>query len=333
MHCGLEDIVGQLKSVIAGVLLIGFVGFAEADTQQVSVQQFDAWMDEVSNWGRWGADDELGALNLITPEKRKAAAALVQDGVTVSLALDLNKTKDDLNVNPFQHELSVLRLDGHEAAVDRYSVDYHGYAHSHIDGLTHFAHKGKMYNGVPLDALKPNGAEKLGIENASAGIFTRGLLVDVAWLKGVDYLEPDTVIMAEDLEAWEAKTGIRVGSGDVLLVRTGRWERVRQKGQWDLSQGAAGMHASVAKWLHARDVAVLGCDGISDAVPSNVATKPNALHALALVGMGMLILDNLDLDELAQAVQQRNRPEFLFVGAPLRVPGGTGSPLNPLAVF
>lgn len=329
--------MNQFKTPFAGLLLVAFVAFGgcvEADSDStVSVEQFDAWMAEVSNWGRWGEDDELGALNLITPEKRKAAAALVRDGVTVSLALDLNKTKDDLNTNPFEHELSVLQFDGHDAAVDKYAVDYHGYAHSHIDGLPHFGHKGKMYNGVSMDTLKPTGAEKLGIENAYQGIFTRGVLVDIAWLKGVDFLEPGTVITAEDLEAWEAKTGIRVGSGDVLLVRTGRWERVRQKGQWDFTQAAAGMHASVATWLRARDVAVLGCDGISDVVPSNVATKPNALHELVLVGIGMLILDNLDLDELAQEVLQRDRPEFLFVGAPLRVPGGTGSPLNPLAVF
>jgi pimeloyl-ACP methyl ester carboxylesterase len=138
---------------------------------------------------------------------------------------------------------------------------------------------------------------------------------------------------SEDLEAWEKKTGITIGSGDVLLLRTGRWEAVRQKGEWDFSQSAAGMHASVAKWLRARDVAVIGCDGISDVVPSNVPHKPNALHELVLVGLGMLILDNLDLDQLTVEAQQRKRWEFLFVGAPLRVPGGTGSPLNPLAVF
>jgi kynurenine formamidase len=326
--------VDLIKTPLIGLLLVAFTGCVQADSDSmVSVAQFDAWMEEISNWGRWGADDELGTLNLITPEKRKAAAALVRDGVTVSLALDLNKTKDELNTNPFEHELSVLQFDGHDAAVDKYAVDYHGYAHTHIDGLPHFGHKGKMYNGVSMDTLTPTGAQKLGIENVYQGIFTRGVLVDMPWLRGVDYLEPGTVIMAEDLEAWEAKTGIRIGSGDVLLLRTGRWERIRQKGQWDFTQSAAGMHASVAKWLRARDVSVIGCDGISDVVPSNVATKPNALHELALVGIGMLILDNLDLGELAKQVQQRNRPEFLFVGAPLRVPGGTGSPLNPLAVF
>ena len=322
------------KGLFGGCLLLVCAGCADAQSMQsVSVEEFDAWMQEISNWGRWGDDDQLGTLNLITPEKRKAAAALVRDGVTVSLALDLNKTPSEVNANPFKHELTVLEFEGQQAAADTYSINYHGYAHSHIDGLTHFAHKGKLYNGFPLEGLKPDGAEKLGIEQVAQGIFTRGVLVDMAWLRGVDYLEPATVIRAQDLEAWEAKTGISIGSGDVLLVRTGRWERVRQQGPWNVTEAAAGMHASVAKWLRARDVAVIGCDCINDAVPSNVDTKPNALHELVMVGLGMLILDNLDLDALARQAQSRGRPEFLFVGAPLRVPGGTGSPLNPLAVF
>ena len=301
--------------------------------EPVTQAQFDSWLVEISNWGRWGADDELGTLNLITPEKRKAAAALVLDGVSVSLALDLNKTKDELNINPFEHTLSTGKFAGHEFAGDKYAVEYHGFAHSHMDGLPHFANKGKMYNGFPVAGLKAEGADRLGIENAFAGVFTRGVLIDMPWLKGVDYLEPGTAITIEDLEAWEKKTGVRVGSGDVLLVRTGRWERVRQKGQWDFAAAAAGMHVSVATWLKERDVAVIGCDGVSDVMPSGVADKPNALHELVLVGLGMPILDNLDLDAVAREAAQRKRWTFLFVGAPLRVPGGTGSPLNPLAVF
>ena len=153
------------------------------------------------------------------------------------------------------------------------------------------------------------------------------------WLEGVDYLEAGTAITAEDLERWEKKTGIRIGSGDVLLVRTGRWEQVRQKGQWNFVAKAAGMHASVAKWLKERDVALIGCDGVSDVMPSGVEGLVNPLHELVLVGLGLRILDNLDLDAVAAAARERNRWEFLFVGAPLRVPGGTGSPLNPLAIF
>ena len=316
------------------ISLVASLGPVESYAEEpVSLAQFDSWLAEISNWGRWGKDDELGTLNLITPEKRKAAAALVQDGVSISLALDLNKIKDEVNANPFEHVLTVSEFGGHEVSGDKYAIEYHGYAHSHMDGLPHFANNGKMYNGFPVEGLKEDGAEKLGIENAFSGVFTRGVLVDMAGFKGVDYLEPGTAITIEDLEAWEKKTGVRIQSGDVLLVRTGRWERVRQKGQWDLSASGAGLHASVATWLKARDVVVIGSDGVNDVAPSGVEGKAIPLHELVLVALGMPILDNLDLDALAREAEQRNRWAFLFVGAPLRVPGGTGSPLNPLAIF
>ena len=300
---------------------------------QVSRAQFDSWMQEISNWGRWGEDDELGTLNLVTPAKSRAAAMLVREGVSISMALDLNTVPDELNANPFRHTVSVGQFSGHAVAGDDYGVQYHGFAHSHIDGLPHFAHKGKLYNGFGFDTIKPTGATKLGIHVAKNGIVARGVLVDMPWFKGVDYLEPGTAITAQDLEAWEEKTGVAVGSGDVLLVRTGRWERVRRKGQWNFLQGAAGMHASVALWLKERDVALIGCDGVSDVMPSGVEGLANPLHELVLVGLGLRILDNLDLDEAAAAAASRERWTFMFVGAPLRVVGGTGSPLNPLAVF
>ncbi len=294
---------------------------------------FNQWLDEISNWGRWGADDERGTLNLITDEKRRAATQLVADGVSVSLARDLNTVQDAVNANPFEHTLAVSRFSGHEVAGDRYSIQYHGFAHSHVDGLPHFAHDGKMYNGFPVSGLSTAGAEHLGIHNAQDGIVTRGVLIDMARHKGVDFLEPGTAITVADLEDWERTTDIRIGAGDVLLIRTGRWEAVRQLGQWNFVERAAGAHASVAAWLKARDVAVIGSDGVSDVMPSGVQGLANPLHELVIVGLGMPILDNLDLDAVAEAANERERWEFLFVGAPLRVRGGTGSPLNPLAIF
>lgn len=307
---------------------------AVGEPAAMSKAAFDALMQDISNWGRWGKDDELGTLNLITPAKRRAAADLVVDGVTVSLALDLNKQKDELNANPFEHVLSVAEFAGHQVAGDRYSIDYHGFAHSHMDGLPHFAHKGQFYNGVPYAAAKPDGAQRLGIHNAGVeGVFTRGVLVDMPRFLGVPFLEPGSAITAKDLEAWEKANGVTIGAGDVLLLRTGRWAKVAQDGQWNFLQRAAGAHASLAAWLKARDVAVIGCDGVSDVMPSNVEGLANPLHELVLVGLGMPILDNLDLEGVANAAAQRKRSTFLFVGAPLRVVGGTGSPLNPLAVF
>lgn len=322
----------QFQVLLLTVLMLAHPVAATA-ADQVSAAEYDRWRAEVSNWGRWGEDDELGTLNFITPERKVAAAGLVREGVSVSMALELNKVAGGMNGNPFEHNLSQSTFMGHDVAGDSYAVTYHGFAHSHMDGLPHFIRNGRMYNGVPQSVLKPDGAVRLGIENAHAGVFTRGVLVDMAWLKGVPYLEPGTAIMTSDLEAWEARTGITIGSGDVLLVRTGRWARVRDKGEWNFLEGAAGMHASVAKWLHDREVAVIGCDGVSDVMPSGVEGLGNPLHELVLIGLGMPILDNLDLDAVAAAAIARDRWTFLFVGAPLRIPGGTGSPLNPLAVF
>jgi kynurenine formamidase len=326
----------KLKKLLGATLLLAAVAAPAVTAQRaapVTRQQFDAWMQQISNWGRWGKEDELGTINLITPEKRKAAAALVRDGVSVSMALDLNKVKDANNSNPFEHQLSRSKFGGHEGAGDRYAVEYHGFAHSHVDGLPHFAHKGKFYNGFAYEDAQANGARKLGVQNMKEGIITRGVLVDMPWLRGVDFLEPGTAITSKDLEAWEAKTGVKVGSGDVLLIRTGRWDAVRKRGSWNFITEGAGSHASVALWLKARDVAVIGSDGVSDVMPSGVEGLINPLHELVLVGLGMPILDNLDLDAVARAARTRNRWTFMFVGAPLRVPGGTGSPLNPLAIF
>lgn len=307
---------------------------AVGEPPAMSRADFDQLMQNISNWGRWGKDDELGTLNLITPEKRLAAAKLVVEGITVSMALEMNKTQDALNANPFEHELSRAEFGGHQVAGDRYSVEYHGFAHSHMDGLPHFAHKGKFYNNVPYEAAEADGALRLGIHNAGInGVFTRGVLVDMPRMLGVDFLKPGAAVTVADLEAWEKQSGVTISSGDVLLLRTGRWAKVKQDGQYNFLAAAAGMHASVAAWLKARDVAVIGCDGVSDVMPSGVEGLVNPLHELVLVGLGMPILDNLDLEAVAQQAIKSGRSTFLFVGAPLRVHGGTGSPLNPLAVF
>ena len=306
---------------------------AEPDPEAQGRQQFDQWFNEISNWGRWGQDDELGTLNLITPAVKVKAAGLVRQGVTISLARDLDKVKSEYNPHPFEQATSVISFGSQAIASDVYAVQYHGAAHTHIDALAHVFHKGRMYNGLPVELIRPDGSEKLGIHNMKDGIFTRGVLVDMAWLRGLDFLEPGYAITASDLEAWEAKAEVIIGTGDALLVRTGRWQRDRQLGPSDLRDGAAGLHASVAKWLKARDVAVVGSDGGNDVLPYSVASVSFPFHVLAVAALGMPLLDSLDLDALASEALKQGRWEFLFIGAPLRVEGGTGAPINPLAVF
>jgi len=323
-------------AAVTGTILLVACEFAGAagEAPAMSRAEFDQLLRDNSNWGRWGEGDQLGTLNFITREKRRDAASLVQEGVSISLALELNKHKDELNTLPFEHEIETVEWEGHQWAGDTYSVNYHGFAHSHMDGLQHVAHKGMLYNGLPIASLTPEGTERLGIQHvATEGIFTRGVLVDIPRFLGVDYLPAGSAIFASDLAAWEKASGVIISSGDVLLIRTGRWVQVAEEGQWDLTKKAAGLHASVATWLKTREVAVIGCDGVSDVMPSGVEGLINPLHELLIAGQGMPILDNLDLEALAELADEQERFTFLFVASPLRVPGGTGSPLNPLAIF
>lgn len=293
---------------------------------------FERGMKELSNWGRWGKDDQLGALNLVTPAKRKQALALVRDGVSVSLARDVEKEKAADNGAPFQHlmERSGTNNPGFSSA-DLFKVSYHGMVHTHIDSLCHMFHQGMMYNGFPQTEVTGDGARKLGILNLKNGILSRGILMDIPALKGVEYLEPGTPIYPEDLDAWEKKAGIQVGPGDIVLIRTGRWARRAKTGPW--GGKFAGLHGSCAQWLKKRDVAVIGSDAASDVLPSGVEGVPMPIHQLSLIAMGTWILDNCDLEAVSAAARERSRWEFMLFVAPLAVPGGTGSPINPIATF
>jgi kynurenine formamidase len=293
----------------------------------------ERWLDELSNWGRWGEDDQLGTVNLITPEVRKRAAALVTSGITVSLAHPTLTADEADNANPYGHELVLHGGGPGPWAVDRLSVLFHGYAHSHLDAVCHMFHRGRMYNGFERSEVTAGGCGKLAIDALSGGIFTRGVLMDVPRLRGVPWLEPGTPVFAEDLEAWERQAGLRVGPGDALLLRTGRWARRDAEGPWDVSARSAGLHASAVRWLRERGVSVLGSDVASDVFPSGVEGVSHPVHLLALVGLGMPIFDNLDLEAVAGEAARQGRWDFLLTAAPLPVPGGTGSPLNPLAVF
>jgi kynurenine formamidase len=289
----------------------------------------DRWMTELSNWGRWGKDDQIGAINLITAAKRKQAAALVKEGVSVSLAHDIEKERAADNPQPYTHTMNVVS----NYALDSLSVSYHGYAHTHLDALCHVFYQGKMYNGFAQTEVTQKGCDKLSIHNLKQGLFTRGILMDIPRLKGVPFLEPGTAIYPEDLEAWEKKAGVKVSSGDVIFIRTGRWARRAAKGPWSVSTNSAGLHASCAKWLKQRDVAVIGSDVASDVIPSGVEGVTLPIHQMVLVALGVHIFDNCDLEALSEAAARRNRWEFLLTAAPLAVTGGTGSPLNPIATF
>ena len=285
----------------------------------------------LSNWGRWGAEDQLGALNLITPQVTAAAAATVGTGRTVSCARPLDTVSSADNPAPVAHHMTGTASEGMGA--DYFAIASHGFATSHIDALCHIFHDGKLYNGYPAEVVTAHGATKLGIHRLRDGIVTRGVLLDIPALRGVDALEPGEPVFPEDLEAAEEQAGLTVRAGDALLVRTGRWQWRRQHGAWDAGQLAAGLDASCLPWLRARDIATLGSDGVSDVLPSRVDGVGMPIHTVVIVAMGVHLLDNLDLDDLGATCREEARWEFLFTVAPLVLRRGTASPVNPIAVF
>jgi len=298
-------------------------------TREAIAKQFKA----LSNWGRWGQDDELGALNMITQEKRRAAASLVQEGMTISLSHDVVKRRIGVSA-PFEHTMvESSETPGADSAADVYSVQYHGYTQTHLDALCHVFYRDSLYNGFPKTKVTGQGAECLSVLTMKDGIVSRGVLVDIPDTLGLDFLGANRPIYPEDLDAWEAVSGTKIGAGDVMIVRTGRWAREIKEGEWDIEKGSAGLHASCLPWIRQHDISVLASDLASDLMPSGVNGIRLPIHLVVIAAMGVPIIDNCDLEVLAEAARKRRRWEFLFITAPLAVAGGTGSPVNPLAIF
>jgi kynurenine formamidase len=299
---------------------------------------FQRAMKDVSNWGRWGKDDELGSSNLITPAKRKQAAALVKEGITVSLAHDVvEETAPDATAVLDRKLLNVSATGS--ADQYQYTGTYHGIIHSHLDAVDcHVMEDGKGYNGVPMEDVKAaGGCPKGSIHAQRNGVVTRGVLFDATLLPGKatpqGWLEPGTAIHREDLEALEKIEHVKVSPGDVMLLHTGRWKRRAALGPWKPADGYAGYHADVAYFMKERGVAFIAGDAYNDVGPSGVTGVRLPLHSLSLVALGTSIFDNLDLGDAAETAKRLNRWEFLFTAAPLRVVKGTGSPINPIATF
>ena len=287
--------------------------------------------ETLSNWGRWGDEDQLGALNLITPEVTAAATATVRTGRTVSCARALNTQAAVDNPTPVAHHMIGTFTEGWGA--DYVALAPHGFATSHIDALSHVFHEGKLFNGYSAETVTSHGATRLGIHQLHGGIVTRGVLLDIPALRGVDTLAPGEPVFPDDLEAAETRAGLQVRAGDVLFVRTGRWRWRDEHGPWDLASRAAGLDAACLPWLRDRDVAALGSDGISDVMPSRVDGVPMPIHTVAIVALGLHLMDNLDFDALAASCAEERRWEFLLAVAPLVLRRGTASPVNPIAVF
>jgi kynurenine formamidase len=322
----------------------------------------DRWMTELSNWGRWGKDDQAGTVNLITPAKRRQAAALIREGISVSMSLDADippkgspeaegpsppppatpntggrgNGRGNAPRYTWTHTMrsNGLNMRGPSGyAVDSISVSFHGNNTTHFDALSHFIYNGHIYNGFPASEIIGWGAEKNDVMPFRDGLVTRGVLIDWPRFRSVPYMADDEAIYAEDLDAWEKKTGMKIESGDCVLLRTGRWKRVADKGPLNLNVAAPGLYASAGRWLKDRDIALLGSDVVQDVRPSRVEGVNQPIHQLFLVAMGTPLFDNCDLEAAAEQAARLKRATFCMSVAPLRIPGATGSPFNPLAIF
>ena len=302
-----------------------------------------AYFEKLSNWGRWGPDDELGTLNLITPQKRVQAARLIREGVTVGCGRRLEKGQAADIPMPLVHLMEgsgeqwagVKSEPGMvQASHDWLGMKLHGTAYCHLDALGHMFWDGKMYNDRSAATVSTHeGATFAGIHVLRSGVVSRGVLLDFARLKGVKWTETREVFYPEDLEAAEKAQGVRVEEGDILFYRTGYYRRRKEEGAVHISEGRAGFHPACLPWFHERGVALLGGDTANDVIPGLYEAAVLPIHQVGLVAMGMWLMDNGDLEDLADACERYNRWEFHLSIAPLPLVYGTSSIINPIAAF
>jgi kynurenine formamidase len=310
----------------------------------LSAHEFHSLFQELKRWGHWGNTDQRGTLHYLTPERVIESARLVQGGISVTLSLPLNTQAAAYNPKPAVHYMTTpgLRAPGEADGTletlhfvkDYIGVDYHNDGHTHIDALCHVVYQGHLYNAQrEEDVVTADGATVNAIDVLKDGLIGRGVLLDIPRLRSVPWLEPGEHVLPEELEAAERAQGVTVGEGDILLVRTGHPRCVIERGPWDTVQAKAGLHPTAMRFVAERRVAALGSDGNNDTAPSTTDGVGFPIHVLAINALGLHLLDYLQLEDLRVACEQAGRWEFLFVAAPLRIIGGTGSPINPLAIF
>jgi kynurenine formamidase len=310
-------------------------------TPNISLSEFETMFEAVKNWGRWGEDDTLGTLNYITPEHVKRAAGLVKSGRSVSMAIPINTVAGPDNQSPAIHHMTQMFDLPIDSTSLRFGMDFlgmscHGDCHTHIDALCHIAYGGHVYGGRPESVLTSRGGTTLDIATYANGIVGRGVLLDIPRLRGERWLEPGEAVTRAELEAAEEAEGVRLGEGDILVFRTGHHRRRLERGAWDNGyggEGKAGLHVDAIPWMRERGIAAFLPDGDGETVPGTVDGLMYPIHPLQVVAMGMVVADSLNLEDVAKACEDENRWEFMVVAEPLRLPAGTGSPFNPIALL
>lgn len=307
-------------------------------------QQGDSELDRLvakySNWGRWGEDDELGTLNLISPSAVRGGAASVTEGLTISAARPLSVAGSLNRERPMMHMMTISGEGapkvGRGWSSDWIGLEFHGYGVTHLDALSHQFWNGVMYNGVPSKRVTTaRGAYFGSADVARNGIVTRGVLLDVPRAFDVPWIEPSDPITCEMLSECERRQGVEVGPGDAVLVRTGRDARAKSiSASGQPVSDYAGLAADCLQFLADRDVSLLGSDGVQDVVRADDDAEDDfPIHVVGLVGLGLWLLDNAYLEDVAAECSRAGRFHFQFNMGALRILYGTGSPVNPIVVL
>ncbi len=296
---------------------------------------------KVSNWGRWGAEDERGTVNFITPEVVRRAAACVKRGQVFSLGLTFGAEGPQIGqggrLNPIHLMSATAGAVGPDPDGFRYADDViimPLQCATQWDSLAHVHYGGQLYNGFPASTITPAGAARNAIDKVGTGIVSRGVLLDLARAAGIDRLPPGQVITSDDLDNAERAQAVRASSGDVLLIRTGHLSLFKKNGdRAGYMRQMPGLGINCVEWLHAREIAAVATDtNAVEVIPFEDSSTPLPVHLLCIRDMGLTLGEMFDLDELAADCASDGVWEFFFSAPPLKVTGGVGSPLNPLAV-
>jgi kynurenine formamidase len=301
------------------------------------LDEFQATFDRLSNWGRWGEDDQSGTLNLLTPETVRAAAGQIRSGRRVPCARALKIGRASTPGAEFLHH---MLIGGEEAAAtglsstaDWIGLGIHGFDSTHLDSPAHIVWNGTLFNGIAASQVSTSrGALRCSVDLAVDGITSQGFLIDGPRIKGRPWLEPGETLDRPEVEAWCAAKGLEPAAGSIVCFRFGR-DAADDAGTSILGTSAPGVTVACAEWFHDHDVAVLLSDAISDTMPSPVEGVHLPIHALTIAAMGMWIVDNADLGALAQACADEDRWSFFLSLLPLHLKRSTGSPITPVAIF
>ncbi len=303
------------------------------------MQDFREIGARLRNWGRWGDTDERGTVNLITPERVVAASGLVKRGAIFDLGIPF----DSKGPQPGGGRINPVRLMSETGADQEFPGAFH-YADDYVfmplqsasqwDGLAHVYYDDQLYNGFPSSDVGPHGAKHCSIDKQAKGIVGRGVLLDIARLKGVEWLEAGTVISPEDLDAAAARQGVEVKPGDILLFRTGwRTKFVREGDATAFMAGEPGLGLACCQWIHDHEIAAVASDNWAiEVLPGEIDTELLPVHMVLIRDMGVTLGEILDLDELAADCESDGVWEFFLTAPPIKFTAAVGSPINPLAI-